>query len=186
LKVAGHDIPESYRPGAIRYPPYLTPSERARFIRGYYQVWGMMKIEPSSWPSRLACLKLKDLFRLYEMTKLNQSIGGEETIFSFQNPNPGSIRTIRRGASQKRLALEKEIWQDICQVYQEIFDTESEPDFPWILEGKEIGGYMNFIVIWDHWEFNLKCMSCRTRPKNNVKFKRESFWNESSDGEFDI
>ncbi|TVY32683.1 hypothetical protein LSUB1_G007619 [Lachnellula subtilissima] len=190
VKCGVYDAPESYGPpvpGRNRHPPHLTRGERARFIRIYYQLWGLMKLETPNVQARLDSIRLKDLFLLYEMSRLNQSIGLEEVLPSFPDPQPqpGSVRAIRRRPSEKRRSLEKLIWELIEKVYQRIHNDE--PDYPWVVECKE-DGYMYYRIMWDHWQSELKGISCSRGSRNpNVepKDKQESFYADSSDEEFE-
>lgn len=134
-----------------------------------------MNVHPSSWSWRLASVRLKDLFRLYEMTELNQSFEVEEPA------KPEASRARYWHHSKKRAALEKAIWKDIEQTCQRIWGPQSEPDFPWVCMSKEIGGYM------DHWESDLEFMSCSPQRQNSYgRVEKESFADDASDGEFDM
>jgi len=138
-----------------------------------------MKLEPSCWPSELASIRLKDLYRLYEMTKLTQSMVSEEPL-----PKHSLPRSRYRHPS--RLDIEKVIWKDIEQTCERIWGADFEPDFPWFGGGKEIGGYMDFIVLWDHWESDLKGISCSPQRQVPERVEKESFADDTSDGEFDM
>lgn len=71
---------EYYGPGARQHPPNLTQTERPRFIRSYYQLWGMLKINEAEWQTRLESMKLKEHCHLYEMSQLPGSFGGGEEM----------------------------------------------------------------------------------------------------------
>lgn len=145
---AGFPMMEIY--GTAKHPPNVTNSERLRFIRAYYQLWGMMNLEPAQWASRLESMKLKQLYYLCEMSKLTQSIGNEEKL-----PAP-EARPIGRGRSKKRNSLEAKIWDHIESIYQRTYREKS--DYPWIYAKHE--GSLWFVVIWDHWQGSLKQIVC--------------------------
>lgn len=172
-----------YGPAARRHPSYLTPTERSRFIRSYYQIWGLLQTNPQNWPKKLEAIRLKDLYLRFEMSKLNQSFGLEEEIPPFPDPQPrpGSFHAINRRFSKKREALSEMIWRDIEETH-----LKGEASDLWVVYVKT-EGYLNFLVIWDHWQYNLKSIACTqgSRDENpEVGSAKESFWEDSSDAEF--
>ena len=174
--------PKGARP---RYhPSTLTRTERPRFIRSYYQLWGMLKLKPAQWQSRLESMTLKRLFELHEMTKIWQSIGREEVRPAprWPNPKPNYVPDIDKGRSKERVTLEKKIWQHIENTYRSIHNAE--PDAPWAYTLEE--GVDGFVVIWDHWQPELKDIVLGQRPVEmytRPDFVRQYLWDDTSDEE---
>lgn len=133
--------------GAQRHPPYLTRTERPRFIRSYYQLWSLMKLDTAKWRSRLEAASLKQLMLLYEMSNLTQSIEPGE---GRSDPELQHHTSFRR--SDKRIELSREIRKHMDDRYRCIHDQEL--DDPWVLAKSD--GYLNFIVMWDHWQQPFK------------------------------
>lgn len=148
----------------------------------------MMKKDTVDWAKRLEKIKLKELYLLFEMSKLNQSIGMEEVLPSFPDPQPlpGSYHAINRRFSEKRQQLSKFIWKDIKKTYLRTRNEEASD--LWAVNVKA-EGYLNFLVLWDHWQYDLKSVACTrgSRIQNpEVKSQKESFWEDSSDEEYGI
>lgn len=183
----GFDGEKIYGPLGDRrrwHPPTLTRTERPRFIRSYYQLWGMMKLGPAQWQSRLDSMTLKRLFELHEMTKLWQSIGREEVRPAPRcpNPKPNYVPDIDKGRSKERVALEQGIWQHIEHIYRPIHNAE--PDAPWVYDLEE--GAFGFVVIWDHWQPCLKELVLSLRPVDpctRPEFAKQYLWDDTSDEE---
>ena len=181
---AHEELEGYYGAGAHRHPPSLTWSERPRFIRSYYQLWGMMKLDPTEWQSRLEPMTMKQLYQLYEMSTLTQSIGREEVVPAprFPDADPNSIHAINKGRSQERVALSEKIWQRIEHTYQRIYHRDAE--LVWVHTLYE--GAWGFIVMWDHWQSSLKEVVCGRRsidPSPRPSFEKQYLWNDSSDEE---
>ena len=167
-------VDEHYGEGARKHPPHLTWSERRRFTRTYYQLWGLMRLSATEWQLRLENMRLKQLYLLREMCRLTQSIGREEVVPPPEYPNaaPGSINAINSGRSQERIALSEMIWEQIERT-QSIHDQPAE--YPWALTKHE--GYLWFIVMWDHWQSSLEDIICVPRSG------KQYLWDDSSDEE---
>lgn len=181
VKCGGCPIPKSYLPvppARRHHPPYLTRAERPRFIRIYYQLWGLMKMDAAEWPDRLESTRLKDLCLLFEMCRLTQSIGKEEPIAlpKFPNADPNSANAINWSRSQKRIDLSTRIWTHIEHTYQQLH--HAAPERIDIYASQE--GWPPFVAIWDHWQPCLKDWVCRAYASEPMK---EELWDESSDEE---
>ena len=139
-----------------------------------------MKIDATEWPPRLEAMTLKQLYYLYEMTKLTQSIGMEEIVPAppFPNADPDSVIAINSGQSKERIVLGEKIWGHIERAYQRIYHKDAE--YPWILAKDE--GFLWFIVMWDHWQPSLKQILCGRRPIDSA-FEKQYLWDDSSDEE---
>src|SRR5437667_4054016 len=66
------------KPAGRARPKRLTRPERRRFIRTYYYLWDMMRLNPEDWTERLKRMTLKQVYLLYEFCFLEQNVGGEE------------------------------------------------------------------------------------------------------------
>ena len=116
----GYSASQYYGAGAHRHPPTLTCTERLRFVRSYYTLWGLMNTDDSSKRlSRLESMTLKQLYRLHEMTRLTQSIGQREESIPppiFLDQPPDSIHFINSFRSEKRDILMGEVWKQIQHI----------------------------------------------------------------------
>lgn len=183
----GFDGEKIYGPLGARkryHPPNLTRTERPRFIRAYYQLWGMMKLDPAKWLSRLESITLKRLYELHEMTHLWQSIGREEVRPAHPHPcSSNYISSINKQQSKECVALEKRIWQHIEHIYQRIHN--GDPEFVWGTYELNEGAY-GFLVIWDHWQGCLEQVVLGLRPVGpctQPDFVKQYIWDDTSDEE---
>ena len=172
--------------GDIKHPPYLTTSERPRFAQAYYDIWSMMTIEVTQWDSRMDTMTLRRLFYLCEMTRLTQSIGNEEERppHAFPNANPRTWHAVNHSRSPKRVHMEDRVWNYIERKLQSIHGER--PDYPWIYAKED--GFMWYVVLWDHWQSNLKGLICG-RVTKEPPVRREydwSLWDESSEDDTQV
>ena len=186
VKCHSHRPEDYYGAGARRHPPHLTQTERRRFIRSYYQVWSLMLVDNNNeWTSRLQRTSLKQLLYLNEISWLPYIVAvGDD----FMQLSQGSIATSSRQSTdeapsfQNRLqALCKTIGEQTEQTYRRLHGESRGP--LWVYAIDE--GYMNFLVMWDHWQSSLKELVCGTRskaPPYQKDFHWE-FWEDSSDDE---
>lgn len=56
---------------ATMHPPELSSSEKSRFIRAYYYVWGLLCLSESAWPERLSHLPLRYICYVEEMSRVS-------------------------------------------------------------------------------------------------------------------
>ena len=129
-------------------------------------------------------MTLKQLYLLYEMSKLTQSIGREEVVPAprFPDAEPNLIHAINQGRSKEHEALSETIWQHIEHVYQRIHNRDAE--LIWAHSLYE--GSLGFIVMWDHWQPSLKQVVCGRRsidPSPWPSFEEQYLWDDSSDEE---
>ncbi|KAL8690463.1 MAG: hypothetical protein Q9218_004099, partial [Villophora microphyllina] len=121
VRLGGNNAEEYYGVGATRHPLHLTRTERNRFIRSYYVLWGLMRLRrPLEWQARINAMTLKELFLLCEISRLPDSIGrGEEVIPPplYPGADPQSYDAINRGRSPERDALEKLILSHLETTY---------------------------------------------------------------------
>jgi hypothetical protein len=162
--------------GSRRHPPQLTRTERHRFIRGYYQIWGLMKLDESEWDSRLEPMKLKRLYQLCEMSKLRQPVGfKEEGAYGDGTRFPMGFHR-----SLKREALNNVIWARIISIYQEVHNQI--PDHPWMM--RESGGCYDSVLIWDHWQQGMEDLIGRVSRATPWRPEmKELLWEDTSDEE---
>lgn len=177
--VDGLEPGEFYGAGAEEHPSTLTRTERKRFVRTYYSLWGLLRIDPSAWDSRLQAMTSRELYYLHEMTKLTQSIGREETVPQPMYPNapPGSVNSINHGRSEKRDALERRVWQQVQHNSLRFFDRDA---LHAAVFAKHEGA-LEFVAIWDHWQPSLKEMvlhESRSTINLSPAVKKEYFWND--------
>lgn len=169
--IGGGGSPRVYGAEARKHPPNLTRTERPRFIRFWYQMWGMMNLDTAEWQSRLQLIKLKDLYYLCEMCNLGQNFGREAVLL---NPNTVHALTGYRPVRPKLSTLGHTIWEHIDLRYQNIYNQRS--DYPWIYAKHE--GRDGFVIMWDHWQECLKDIVCGgPRPSPG----EARLWEDSSD-----
>ncbi|CZR66584.1 uncharacterized protein PAC_16485 [Phialocephala subalpina] len=171
VKLGSNNSPLTYlqykcATGHNRRPPYLTHTERPRFIRIHYQLWGMMKLDPGEWQARLEKMRLKDLYFLFEMSVAPPTS---------PNAEPDSGRDINWSKSQKRRDLKRKTWAHIEDIYQQVQEEKPEQLDVYALED----GWPPFVAIWDHWQYNLKEWVCHPTGKA----RKELLWDDSEDDE---
>lgn len=54
-------------PGPLKHPPWLSRTERQRFLRAYYFVWRLVSTPAEAWPGRVRTLCIRDLYIVQEM-----------------------------------------------------------------------------------------------------------------------
>ena len=173
---------EEFYGGARKHPPTLTCTERTRFIRFYYSLWSLMRLDCSEWNSRLQEMTSQELYYLLEMTKLTQSIGREEIVPPPRYPHESSdsVHSINSGRSEKRIALEGMIWQQIQRNSWQFFERKAQD--PIIYTKHE--GFLWFVVLWDHWQPSLKDLVCHqsvSPRKLSPAVQKQYFWNDKWD-----
>ncbi len=171
------ELQKYYGPGARRHPPSLTQAERLRFTRYYYQLWGIMQLDPAKWQSRLESMTLKQLYLLHEISKLWQSIGREEV-----GPVHRAPHLVFYYISNTRVALKERIWQQLEHIYRRIHNRGPELVCAYDLEE----GAYGFVVMWDHWQGALKQVVCGLPPVDpctRPAFVKQYLWGDSSDEE---
>ncbi|KAJ5587658.1 uncharacterized protein N7459_003423 [Penicillium hispanicum] len=184
VKAPGYDLAKFYGAGARRHPPRLTGTERRRFIRSYYQTWGLLRSDSAGVQRILESTTLKQLYQLYEMCELLQNIGRDEVLPSLQNtgaaPTSGVMLTLQRPKARK--TVQSQIWKRLQHVSKRVRNEHAEDV---TLYAKE-DGFLFFVVIWDHWQPTLKEMVCGrqlTDPSPDVELEKTYLWDDSSDEE---
>ncbi|KAL8883920.1 MAG: hypothetical protein Q9192_006968 [Flavoplaca navasiana] len=166
VRTGGLRAEEYYGPGVDGHPPYLTRTERRRFIRSYYQLWGLLKLDNlQQRQSRLQSISLKQLLYLCEMSWLPNGMGPGEDVDS----ESGAATYQQR--AQARQALSKWILEHTESMYRRIHGH----DMPLIWVIAMVEGYGDFLVMWDHWQNSLKEVVCGRRTKE-PPYKMEMHW----------
>ena len=178
----GLSAEEFYGPGAQKHPPNLTRTERIRFIRSYYSLWSLMRLDPSEWDYRLQAMTSQELYYLWEMTLLTQSIGRKEIVPPpmFPDEPPDSVHSINSGRSDKRIALEQKVWEQIQRNSLRFFKRDAQN--PSVYAKHE--GFLWFVVLWDHWQPSLKDMVCHqsvSLKKPSPAVQEQYLWNDRLD-----
>lgn len=180
LTANGFSPEKFYGAEARGHPPTMTDTERTRFVRTYYSLWGLMKLNPAEWAPRLESMTSQQLYHLHEMTKLTQSIGHEEDIPPSPNANepPDSFLAINFGQSEKRIALEDRVRERIQHISQRFFQRDAAHTI--VYAKRE--GFLFFVVFWDHWQPSLKELVCHQsmsviRP--NSEETRRYLWDDN-------
>jgi hypothetical protein len=127
------------------HPPTLTINEKFRFIKSYYTLWSFLNLPLSSWYATLLNLDLREMYVLWEMCNLQQSIGKEEAIPPHPHPDadPDSFLAIHKhGQSQTRKRL-----QALISLYVERISVIDAYNIWDLYKGE---GSPGFMVIWDH------------------------------------
>lgn len=145
----------------------------------------MLKMNEAELQTRLESMKLKELCHLYEMSQLPGSFGGGEEVlppprYSIKNPNPQNRYHLYPTVSEKRVKLERMILEHLKETYRRTHEGE-QMDGIWAYSQED--GFDGFMVIWDHWQVNLKEVVCKVYSRNphlNKGYNWE-LWDDSSD-----
>lgn len=175
VKARGHRTENYYGPGALRHPPYLTLIEWPRFIRSYYQLWGLLTIDnPVERQAGLQSMSLKQLLYLCEISWLPDGMGpGGEVTSSPRHPGvePESESATYQQRVQARKALSKMISEPTELTYRRIHGQDME--LIWVIAIDE--GYSDFLVMWNHWRSSLQNVVCG-RPSKESPYKKKFHW----------
>lgn len=185
-KVKGRDHrPENYdENGRRKRHIRMTSTERPRFIRSYYQLWGLMKLRsPAECHSRLKSMSMKQLYRLHETSEIPGNIGREEELNPIpQKPieNPHSVSEMQNAISEERRVLREMVWNHIQDIYPGTHNNEAAPDIS--TDGMYFGSF-TFVVMWDHYQDFLKEVVCGYRSEEPPfrKVLNWELWDDSSD-----
>ncbi|EPE26288.1 hypothetical protein GLAREA_02200 [Glarea lozoyensis ATCC 20868] len=143
------------------HPPTLTMNERFRFIKSYYTLWSFLNLPLDSWYTNLIALDLREVYVLWEMCNLQQSIGKEEAIPPHPHPDadPDSFLAIHKhGQSQTRKRL-----QALISLYVERISVADAYNIWDLYKGE---GSPGFMVIWDHSQpFLAMCCGIQDREE---------------------
>lgn len=156
------DIDDKFYGGKPR-PLHLTPTERHRFTRSYYQLWSLFLLDRPSRQQRYRSMLLKHLYIVYEMIDLDQPIGDEP-------PPP----------TEKRRELLRELDAYLCHLYYQIHGKQYI-DF----SGRSISmRTQGHAAIWDHCQPDFKQVVCyQWRDPQKKPIKDEEVWELTTDEE---
>ncbi|KAL8792514.1 MAG: hypothetical protein Q9195_004884 [Heterodermia aff. obscurata] len=182
VRTRGHRTEGHYGPGARRHPPYLTRTERPRFIRSYYRLWALLIIDdPVECQSRLQSMSLKQLLYLCAISWLPEGMGpGEETIESPVSPGV-TVGFEPAQRYQGRRALSDLVVEQTESTYRRIHGRGMGTS--WVIAMNS--GYDVFSVMWDHWQSILLDFVC-SRPSEEPPYDREfhmELWEDDSEEE---
>jgi hypothetical protein len=124
----------------------------------------------------------QELYYLREMANLTQSIGREEDVPPpmFPDQPPDSFHSINQGRSEKRIALEEKIWEQVQRNSRRFFDRDAQDTS--IYAKHE--GFLCFVVMWDHWQPSLKDIVCH-QSVSTIRLSPEVvsqyLWNDGLD-----
>ncbi|KAI4181336.1 MAG: hypothetical protein LQ346_006809 [Caloplaca aetnensis] len=155
-----------YGAGAVGHPPYFTRTERPRFIRSYYQLWGLtIMATPAEWQPRLESMTLKQLSRLYGMSMFPEGTvsirldGVRKGRQRDAMPLPPHLEAgldmdliLNDEPFDWRVALKGEVRKHLADAYQR---THGQ-DLGLMWAGTQQGGSGDFTGMWDHRQPFLK------------------------------
>jgi len=152
------DLPAEpfYGKGVYEHPPTLTRTERSRFIRSYYSIWGLMKLDPKEWESRLQAMTSQELYYLREVSKWTQGVENEEIVPPpMSSDEPSDLaHSINSDLSNKRKALERRIWNQLQRNARRFLERDAQDPSRYVSHE----GFLRFVVMWDQWQSFLKEM----------------------------
>ena len=165
----------SYGAAATGHPPTLTRTERPRFIKSYYQLWGLMKLKDAEkWEMRLNGMNSKDLYLLEEIVSLTQSMGrGDELM-----PPPCDDEESNPRASEERRVLSLFIRSHIQDINQRLYNGRA----PYLWNDVQYEDSKYFLILWDHSQPSL-WRACTRSQQRDPAFVRKHLWVDSSEDE---
>ena len=124
----------------------------------------------------------QELYYLYEMTLLTQSIGKEEVISPPTCPYvpPELFPVFNSGRSDKRIWLEQKVWLQIQFISLRFF--KRDPRNPSVYANHE--GFLWYVVLWDHWQPSLKDIVCHESVSSRQPgqaVQEQYLWNDRWD-----
>lgn len=136
-----------------------------------------MKLNAAARHVRMENMSLKQLFYVYEMASLTQSIGEEEVRPppTWPKAAPDTVLAINTNQSLERLGLQKQIWGHVEGRHWRIYGKE--PYYPWV-HAKEEGCFLGFVVLWDHWQPSLREIvgGCRRKGDRSPSPSMDKRW----------
>ncbi|KAL8703550.1 MAG: hypothetical protein Q9201_003280 [Fulgogasparrea decipioides] len=185
VRLGGASASKFYGEGAVRHPPHLTRTERHRFIRTYYLLWSLMKLnDPVKWHARLESLSLKKLYDLHELCELPENEDksrcfGTLALHDPMDEVPRSYFLDNKTRSAERLALTRMTWDHIEERYRQIYSQEAPAVITYAMDE----GWYVYVVMWDHWRDALREIVCNINKPQWVSVKdfHWEHWEESSD-----
>ncbi|PWY66363.1 hypothetical protein BO94DRAFT_504324 [Aspergillus sclerotioniger CBS 115572] len=146
-------------------PLHLTPTERHRFIRSYYQVWSLLLLDRPSREHRLRTTLLKDLYLIYEMCDFWEPFDDEMDFPSLD---------------EKRSELIDQVFDYSRYLYYHIH----EQDYMGISGADVELQTRGHAAIWDHCQPDFKRIVCWEWCDPDKKpVREEEVWENTTDEE---
>lgn len=128
------------------HPNYLTSTERRRFFRVYYQLWGLLRLADAGWASAIKTLPIKDVYLMRETVRIPLPIGADQPLQAVREHFPDFVwyDDGRRGELG-------ELLQKSIERYVE--ETGRGYAYWWIDMTTDMhpnGAYAGFRLLWDH------------------------------------
>ncbi|KAJ5570015.1 uncharacterized protein N7459_009445 [Penicillium hispanicum] len=162
IRIPTTDIDDEFYGGKPR-PLHLTPTERHRFTRSYYQVWSLFLLDRPSRQQRYRSMLLKHLYVVFEMIDLDQPIADEASP-----------------PTEKRGELLREVDVYLCYLYHRIH-RQDYINF----SGQSISmRTQGHAAIWDHCQPDFKKVVCYPwRNPDKLPIQDEEVWEYTTDEE---
>jgi len=119
----------------------------------------MLDGNPAEWQSTLDDMRLRNLWYLKEITQLEMSVG------------------LPSGRYKEQQHLTSLIKRHLDHVYKLIYNHPAPRPTGWI----DYEGYGHWVVIWDHWQDNLKSLVCGLPTE--ILRRDEQLWDDNSGDE---
>lgn len=142
----------------------LTPTERLRFVRAWYQTQSLLEIAPAECSSRLTEMRLRELFYAHDIAQLDLE----------------GIRNNNEEDAGKRYFLGLEIRKAIVSIWQKEYGLQAPNP------RTAHDTYEPFVVIWDYYQYNLKsfiCWSSLGRERGPCKEPKLHLWDAEPEDE---
>ena len=184
----------SYPEYGGRHPKHLTPPERRRFIRTYYQLWALILLPEHQWPVAIASHTIKQVYLLREMCFVPLAIGSDLPGPKMQEYFPSDEqwaaykdRKGRKGiypaftcyCNEGRRGALGHVLASRLNEHEKRMATLDTGDvywvdtYPWLLrEETRAEGFAGFFLIWDHGKDQVK-QYCLARTGSKFNHYRE-------------
>ena len=174
------------------HPDRLTQTERRRFIRTYYQLWYLIRMDKDHWSAAISPFSMKQIFLLREMCFIPLAIGEDLPGPKIQEEYASAKAERRRRPIYYRYQNEGvrgELGSLLFLIAEEHLERVGHDD-PWMIRKEtRFEGYGGFHVLWDYHKSWLR-QYCTDRSRNDVsiyaqelEYERRRLWAESSDEE---
>ena len=71
----------------VELPPYLTKTERTRFIRTLYKLWGLILLDDEAKKEKIKSLVFKDVVAIYELSQADSDLIQDKQVLQMaENP----------------------------------------------------------------------------------------------------
>lgn len=77
----------------VELPPYLTKTERTRFIRTLYKLWGLVLLDDEAKREKIKSLVFKDVVAIYELSQADSDLIQDKQVLQMAE-NPYLLRDI--------------------------------------------------------------------------------------------